>query len=515
MVNRLSIHPRKSVALCLAAWLAAGCSSLPTLQRMAYLPRVQETIGFTENNSGAEVTWTRQVNPAKSALPKAPSANDAGPLYVIESAPIVAKDKLFIHDGGNIVELDPQSGKVNSQHDLGKLFNTDVVVDEYREDPAGNAFSFAYNYEFEKYVLLKDNAEVAVQRYGRGDSPVDFLEYHRGKLIVGTPDARLFLFDAFSDTLLWIQPIQSMKEGRQSLKPPTDFHYQRLAAVVFDKDSELLCALYQTKRKNYFLEAYNFADGKSLWKKSLASHFPGQDTAAKIFLHHGKLVVTETPLHESPTTVNPINHLLEMRTGQEVLDFQGVYGVGWRGGKDSIYYARYDRETREWQGLFRQGNAGAEQRVTVENLDPSFGIQEIADGFIYLTRHGGETNAVITTDDGKVHLSGFDGIGKTGLDFAPRWHVNVGSQKALPAVYEKEGVLVLGDPLGNGKTSDLVWLDEAQLSDTVTAIDIRSGKVLWKATVPGGKIARVAVWENMAFIKTLHGTLFAVRWRKS
>jgi hypothetical protein len=490
-------------------FILTGCAGIPTIQNMSSIPTSKETIQLLENNSGATVKWQIEVSPAKTVvLPGSYSGSDrdGNRLYIVDPTPIVLKERIFVSSEGSLLSLEPTSGNVIRRYEVKEIFNADVVVDEYVDDPSGDVFSFAFNYELEKYVLYKGDSEVLVQRYGRGDSSQEFLDYHKGKLLVGSSFSGIFVLNTFSDGKIWSRPGRSMGKALQ---------YQRLEAMRFDREREVICALFLAKKGNYFLEAYKFINGESLWKKDILTHFPGQKARTGIFLYKDKLVFTEGLADNNNQAVYPINKTFDILTGQEGPAFEGIYGMGWRDVEGSLYYIRYDRDKARWRGFVQDyaPGAGEPREMGIEGMDSAFGVKQVKDRFIYFSSQAGEMGSTVSPDDRDVHLSGYNGIGAADSNTLKAiWHVDLGRQKAMPTLYEKENVIVLGDPLGKGKTSDLAWLYDERLTDTGLVMDLQTGKVLWKAKIDGGRIARMTVWNNIAFIKTLSGNLFAVQW---
>ena len=124
---------------------------------------------------------------------------------------------------------------------------------------------------------------------------------------------------------------------------------------------------------------------------------------------------------------------------------------------------------------------------------------ETSDGFMYYSKDGKYIHYV---DRSNMKIIWSSGIDISLLDKLP-YSVNDYFAFDIPITTHNE----------LGKRTYI--LDSSGFTDTTYVADVKTGKILWKARIEGDNpivVRTVLARNNMAFIKTAAGNVFAVKW---
>ncbi len=509
----------KNLIKIVAFLFLTGCVSRIAIQDMAYVIPMEEEIEFLVNNTAATVKWKRAINPSKRIILKAKSNSNesAGEYYLIDSSPAVGEEEIFVPKNGELLGLKPKTEDVIHRYNVKKILKKDVVMDDFILDAKEPVFSFAYHGGVKKYITFSGSKPI-VQKYGRGESSVQFVEFHKGKLILGNliKHGTINLLNPFKEKWLWKQPkIHSLKDDLKKMikgEKGAGLIYDRLVDVVFSRKDEIIIGLFSTKDKNWFIEAYSFQNGKSLWTKKLVPGFTGDDLDARLMEYKNVVVLVEFPHKwDGKQLISTMNQVLNIADGVRIGTFKGIVNFAKRidGG---IYFTN-----RENKGYIFSFASRESKEVALRGMNILYGLNQIKEKWLYFnSENSSGTARSLENRKPLFAVKGYNQIRAVRAgEKTPLWSLLLSPQTQLPVIYEEEGIIAIGDPLGQGRESHLAYIQGTDLSDTALLIDGNGGKILWKAKIKDGKIARLAVWKNMAFIKTLKGNLFAVEWPQS
>ncbi len=497
-----------------------GCAGAPTFQKMAFVTYSEENIEFIENNNDATVKWLYKIDPAKKPIKKSETKKESlsGLPYIIDSAPIVCENSLLIFKSGSMLELNPITSEITKRINLIKDLKMNAVLDRYVPDPDGKVFSFAYNRGMSKYVFVKNDNDVLIQKHGGANTGRQFLEYHKGRIIQRPEFAKtVAALDAFTGKIIWIQPVSNsggragIKENiRKGVGPKKDYEYADIRDVVFDRQNELICVLYQTRQNNFYIEAYNFSDGTVKWAKRITPRYEGNNSKVIFTKYENKILLIEKKkAWREGELSSSLNRIYEIQNGNEIGEFEGIINLANKVDKGVLFFEKDSGIPHVFD--FDVKN---KKKMKIELQDNLSFVRQVENKYlVFKPMISDRTVRQIREDEHVFYASRYGKVICVDKDsYVVLWESKIESQPARPTVYEDDKLIVIGDPLGNGLSSHMAIISEENLASQAAIINIENGKNILKAKVNDGMIARIAVLNNMAFIKTLKGNMFALKW---
>ncbi len=469
-----------------------------------------EHIVFAENNFGANIKWKKNIGTSISHLFDRRA-------YIVESDPAILSDnKIYFQDQSTIFAADLFTGEIRDKYDKPEnqeKYIADLASASYESDKI--AVLWSHISADEPILFLKIDHVNKSAKIVRSWGAPHRVFYAKGK-IIGFQNQYPLVFAIF------------VQEFDSSKKPWWDNIAGSLYSLEVGTDN--IIVIYG-KGDVVFIEVRNLDTGETLWKNQFKAEKSADKTlynltGIKNFIQLQKsneLFVAEYLAFNGNTgqlTQNVIS--LDPRTGQinwQLSDVGRVYTK--RYGDDGLFYF-YKRDQPET--LYGVDQKTGEEKLKLSLRDPrnAQGIISTPDKIFY-------PRVIDRSKDTPLPYDTFSAVDKkTGKTL---WTVNnIDRQFALP--HYENGILYFGyrndfyRNLLSGtikqyeRSFDLLSPDDVPtvLQKTAFAVDAETGKVLWKVKLEGREesyVEKILVKDNMAFIKSLSGWLYAIEWGKS
>lgn len=476
-----------------------------------------EQFVFDENNVKARIVWKQNIGTLNALF-------FSEPKYIIGAdLAFVQDDKIYAQDQYNIFTLDARTGKTVKQYD--KPFKPPVKeigiinLSQPCRVPGGTIFLVkdAMN-EPREFVILDDKDKHISYKYVSPDTTT---------FCVG--DKAVIIRTSFMGDGFQVSDIRGDRKLWWSGEFLRFFYSAELnngtLLTFYRKGNSLYVESYDF---NYVAQAeYGISDKRLLWQCRFDRHIALDKNKIAGFKDLNALLVLDeifaveySYINEATGEITEQVTSIDPETGSINWQKYDVVRV------DSKRYGKHD-------GLFYLSKKG--EQDTIYGIDQKTGEEKLK---VFLKGYN-SAQGIISLPD-KLYYAGASASGDNPLIYKTfsavdkktgktLWSITVDQQHALP--YYANGVfyfglkkdfysnLVEGTLTRYAHSFDLYSKQDVLrgLSKTAYAVDAQTGNVLWKIRLDGGDesyIEKILVKDDMAFIKSLSGWLYAIEWGK-
>lgn len=493
--------------LCVLFILVAsiGCSGIPVINDWKSVAADKENIEFLINYTNAKIIWNENVDSAKVFPDRAKTnlpfklENQAEIVYLVDGSPILVDDEIYVQKKGIILVLNKIDKTVKDNY----LLDFPVLIDGFDNYIDEVVIPFITgDFKQSYFIINKDKKESRIlSKVSKTDKIYyKYTEHRIISAIYGNINASIgTVYIGNVDKLLFSFPEKGFNGLRNEITGKGDHFNVRSLISVLVKDN-ILMGLYLKRDDNYFLVGFDINKGEVLWTRLVKRHYdPVEETTLFAFVNQDKVILTEISMKTSQIK-DIFTTIVDIKTGDEFGVVKGAAYNGLNEVKDKLFYWWYDNNNNKIVTQFFNYSTKTIQDVKLPKINPLFGIIQIKDYLYYV---GGDFGI-----DSKQYDTIYCINKETGQI---KWSAKIGKRTILPVI-NKDSIYV-GDPLGKGNIANCNALTDEDLNEDAIVLEAETGKILWQAKISNnGKITRMIVDVDKAYIKTLKGNLFAIEW---
>ncbi len=452
----------------------------------------KESLVFDVNNSDAKVLWETSSTPALYY-------SETGKIF-ISADPIMSRSGILYLQGSEdmLKAINPQTGglittyTIEDPFTISSAYNNDDeivigVINKSKDSSTKSKMNLLY------FIVINEKLQKVVAfTYGKADELYAlyhylYTYYTNNKIIdLWQHFEELDVWDAKTDKLLWSSNPSTFSKP---VKVMAAYTYDDIVYGLIDPDDN----------KHFIVKAYKLSDGEPIWETTFDKTETIKGYSMQMFKNKFLLVEGQYTTKGKDIPIPGGGKIMALHLSDGTIAWQrDGYVANYPHIKNTIYIvAPHSNNTLE---VVSPENGATITSASIEDNALLLWVFETSDGFLYVSKDFGYLNH---RNKCNLSLTWSFKIGKTWNWILTDIHDDTFTFDApYSSAYEY------------GKLS-YIWGVHVGLTDTTFAADATTGKILWKARIEGDNpivVRTVLARNNMAFIKTAAGNVFAVKW---